>query len=93
MSKQKHNFCTQHVLSLYFSGNSINNLLSYCGLTDASMRASEKDLPVNVAFFSDSTDAFVFFHWPCLYKTLNCQTLGYPRLAITSFYKPWTVKL
>ena len=36
----------QHVLNLYFSGNSINNLLSYCGLTDARMRASEKDLPV-----------------------------------------------
>ena len=24
----------------------MNNLLSYCGLTDARMRASEKDLPV-----------------------------------------------
>ena len=24
----------------------MNNLLSYCGLTDAKMRASEKDLPV-----------------------------------------------
>jgi hypothetical protein len=23
----------------------MNNLLSYCGLTDARMRASEKDLP------------------------------------------------
>ena len=38
--------CTQHVLNLYYSGNSMNNLLSYCGLTDARMRASEKDLPV-----------------------------------------------
>ena len=46
MSKQKQNFCTQHVLNLYYSGNSMNNLLSYCGLTDARMRASEKDLPV-----------------------------------------------
>ena len=44
--KQKNNFCTQHVVNLYFSGNSMNNLLSYCGLTDARMRASEKDLPV-----------------------------------------------
>ena len=44
--KQKNNFCTQHVLNLYFSGNSMNNLLSYCRLTDARMRASEKDLPV-----------------------------------------------
>ena len=26
--------------------NSINNLLSYCGLVDAKIRASDKDLPV-----------------------------------------------
>ena len=38
----------KHVLNLYFLGNSMNNLLSYCGLTDARMRTSEKDLPVNV---------------------------------------------
>ena len=25
----------------------MNNLLSYCGLTDARMKASEKDLPVS----------------------------------------------
>ena len=50
------------------------------------MRASEKDLPVNVAFFSDSTDAIVFFHWPCLYKTLNCQTLGYLKFRKTNWF-------
>ena len=46
MSKQtkKNNFCTQHVLNLFFSCNSMNNLFSYCGLTDARMRVSEKDL-------------------------------------------------
>ena len=42
-NKQKNNFCTQHVLNLYFSCNSINNLSSYCGLTDPRMRASEKN--------------------------------------------------
>ena len=26
----------------------MNNLFSYCGLTDARMRASEKDLPVGI---------------------------------------------
>jgi hypothetical protein len=26
----------------------MNNLLSYCGITDARMRASEKDLPVTI---------------------------------------------
>ena len=44
---KKNNFCTQHVVNLNFSGNSMNNLLSYCGLTDARMKASEKDLPVS----------------------------------------------
>ena len=27
-------------------GNSMNNLLSYCGLVDARISASDKDLPV-----------------------------------------------
>ena len=44
------NICTQDVVNLYFSWNSMNNLLSYCGLTDARMRASEKDLPVITEF-------------------------------------------
>ena len=42
----KNNFWTQHVVSLYFLGNSMNNLSSYFGLTDSRMRASEKYLPV-----------------------------------------------
>ena len=48
-SKQN-NFCTQHVLNLYFSCNSMNNHLSYCGLTNARKMASEKDLPVKLHF-------------------------------------------
>ena len=43
---KKNNLCTQHVLSLYFSCNSMNNLLSCDGLIDARIRASDKDLPV-----------------------------------------------
>ena len=46
-------FCTQHVLSrfelgifMYWTCNPMNNLLSYCGLVDAKIRASDKDLPV-----------------------------------------------
>ena len=34
-------FCT-----CSFHGNSMNNVLSYCGLVDARIGASEKDLPV-----------------------------------------------
>ena len=45
----------EHVLLMFcacsFHGNSLNNLLSYCGLVDARISASEKDLPVTVDFF------------------------------------------
>ena len=49
MSKkqQRNNLCTQHVLNLYFSCNSMNNLFSYNGLIDARIRAPEKDLSVH----------------------------------------------
>ena len=43
------NFCTHHVLPRFELGifmDSINNLSSYCGLVDAKIRASDKDLPV-----------------------------------------------
>ena len=49
----RNNFCTQHVLPrfelgifMYSTCNSMNNLSSYCGLVDAKIRASDKDLPV-----------------------------------------------
>ena len=44
----QNNICTQHVLNLYFSCVSMNNLSSYCGLTDARMKASEKYLSVKI---------------------------------------------
>ena len=31
---------------MYWTCSSMNNLLSYCGLVDAKIRASDKDLPV-----------------------------------------------
>ena len=44
----------EHVLPMFcacsFHGNSMNNLLSYCGLIDAKIRASDKDLPVFTIF-------------------------------------------
>ena len=60
VSKQTENYsCTQHVLNLYFSCNSMNNLLSYCGLTDARMWASEKDLPVTQIWLVNSRSSDV----------------------------------
>ena len=54
----QNNLCFQHVLKkistcselsifMYWTCNSINNLLSYCELVDARISASEKDLPVS----------------------------------------------
>ena len=42
----QNNICTQHVLNLYFLGNSINNLSSYSWLTYSRMRASDTELHV-----------------------------------------------
>ena len=38
--------CSELVVFMYRTGKLMNNLLSYCGLVDARISASEKDLPV-----------------------------------------------
>ena len=38
--------CSELVVFMYWIGKSMNNLLSYCGLVDTRISASEKDLPV-----------------------------------------------
>ena len=38
--------CSELVIFMYRSRNSMNNHMSYCGLVDARISASEKDLPV-----------------------------------------------
>ena len=38
--------CSELGIFMYWTGKSMNNLLSYCGLADARISASEKDLPV-----------------------------------------------
>ena len=47
--------CQNTFCACSFHGNSMNNLLSYCGLIDVKIRTSDKDLPVqNVQpIFSD----------------------------------------
>ena len=39
--------CSELVVFLYWTGNSMNNLLSYGGLNDARISAYDKDLPVS----------------------------------------------
>ena len=36
-----------------FHGNSMNNLLSYCGLIDAKIGASDKDLSAHLSFIEE----------------------------------------
>ena len=43
----QNNICTQHVVNFREFNEQMNNLSSYCGLTDSRMRASEKELPVS----------------------------------------------
>ena len=46
--------CSELGISMYSTGNSMNNLSSYCWLVNARIRASYKDLPVE-------TNSFVSF--------------------------------
>ena len=38
--------CSELGIFIYVTSDSMNNLSSYCGLVDARISASEKDLPV-----------------------------------------------
>ena len=38
--------CSELVVLMYWTGTSMNNILSLCGLVDAKLSASEKDLSV-----------------------------------------------
>ena len=38
--------CSELVVFMYWTGKLVNNLLPYCGLVDARISASDKDLPV-----------------------------------------------
>ena len=46
MWKQK-TICSELVIFMYWTGISMSNLLSYCGLVDVRINASDKDIPVN----------------------------------------------
>ena len=46
--------CSELVVFMYWTGKSMNNLLSSCGLVDARIRASNNDLPVNTFVFSQN---------------------------------------
>ena len=43
--------CSELVVFMYWTGKSMNNIFSYCGLVVVRISASEKDLPVQVRKF------------------------------------------
>ena len=55
----------EHVLPMFcafsFHGNSMNNLLSYWGLIDAKIRASDKDLPAKEVQLHKMTTSFCHY--------------------------------
>ena len=59
MSKQNKNVyttCSDLAIFMYRTRNSMDNLSSYCGLVDAKIRASDKDLPVHNPRTSEEMD-------------------------------------
>ena len=54
--------CSELVIFMYWTRNSMNNLLSYCGLVDVRISASEKDLPVHTVVHC-LRDLMVFESW------------------------------
>ena len=44
--------CSELGIFMYWTRNSMHNLLPYCGLVDTRISASEKDLPVPIQFLA-----------------------------------------
>ena len=53
----------------------LNNLSSYCGLTDSRMRASEKDLPVKNIKFKHVWQTKKYLKWGTSYATTKTRVL------------------
>ena len=53
--------CSELVVFVYWTGKSMNNLLTYCGLIDTRIRASDKDLPVCQNWCQMSVRPFLVF--------------------------------
>ena len=71
MSKQKqyvYTTCSELGIFMYCTRNSMNNLLSYCGLVDTRISASDKDLPVLV---------FILYLSTCIEGELKKNTDGF----------------
>ena len=66
-----HTTCTELAIFMYRIFNSMNNnILSYCGLVDAKISASDTDLPVLPANKHD-----------CCYKVIQFEIIGLHRFV------------
>ena len=76
--------CSELGIFMYWTRKSMNNLLSYCGLVDPRIRASEKVLPVTrcKSAKEEVLDFFIGFWW----TTVICKHLSY-------FTKNWITKV
>ena len=95
MSKQKticvHNMfsqCSELGIFVYWTCNSTNNLSSYCGLVDAKIRASDKDLPVLHTFIFTASDFIMIKSWKMWYALW--MRIFFQRILIL-FYLTWIV--
>ena len=64
--------CSEFGIFMYWTCNSMNNLLSYCGLVYTRASASEKDLPVRL---TDKKPVRWKFWPPAEHTSTNCKTV------------------
>ena len=91
-TKQKQQFvyatCSAGILSLQFSWP-MNNLLSYCGLVDAKIRASDKDLPVTLlCTVSHHSNVRTVYRFTRISRSYRCffRNFGYTSLVLTQVF-------
>ena len=95
----QNNLCKQHVLPMFspcsklgilmhWTGKSMDNLLSYCGLADARISTSEKDLPVNMTKKGISRRAKLIWSKIMMYRTFfSCTPVFFKIWLIRKFMK------
>ena len=55
--------CSELGIFMHWTGNSLDNLLSYCGLVDARISTAEKDLPVSMLIIGQNVTKFLSLTW------------------------------
>ena len=86
--------CSELGIFMYWTRKSMNNLLSYYGLVDPRIRASEKDLPVLILIWKvtinlpNLTQIFFLAWWWLFFVPLNLenQTCFYERTLNQSYF-------